>query len=88
MQDYNVNELISWRLIDGQILILDSHLNESAHELNEVGSFIFTEISEGKSTSTIYEALKGAYPESLSDLEKDINTFLNELQNLKLIVPK
>ncbi len=86
MENYTINELISWRLIDGQILILDSHLNESAHELNEVGSYIFSSISEGKKTSDIRDELIAHYPKGPS-LEEDIQSFLNKLKELQLIIP-
>lgn len=86
MSEFKVNELISWRVIDGQILILDSHLNESAHELNEVGSFIFSKISEGSNLENIKEELVKSYPEN-NEIEADFQTFIDELKNLKLIVP-
>ena len=86
MASYVINDLISWRLIDNQILILDSHLNESAHELNEVGSFIFEKISQGEDLETIKAKLLEHYPNEKKDLEDDFNGFISELKELKLIV--
>lgn len=86
MEKYSVNQLISWRIIDGQILILDSHLNESAHELNEIGSFIFSQISQGKELDSIKKDLKETYPEE-AEIEEDMQHFIDKLKELQLIVP-
>ena len=86
MSEYKINELISWRSIDGQILILDSHINESAHELNEIGSFIFEKISQGKNLFDIKKELQNFYP-SQPKIEDDFKSFIKDLEKLKLILP-
>jgi len=85
MVKYKINDLISWRTIDGQVLILDSHISESAHELNDIGSFIFVNIAEGKELQQIKEQLLSAYPLH-SSIEDDFTSFVEELEKLQLIV--
>jgi len=86
MNKYKINNLISWRTIDGQVLILDSHISESAHELNDVGSFIFVNIAEGKNIKQIKERLISTYPEH-TGIEDDFRNFIQELEKLQLIIP-
>lgn len=86
MKQYKINELISWRAIDGQVLILDSHISESAHELNDIGSFIFVNIAEGTQLKQIKDKLLNAYPEH-AGIEDDFKTFIQELEKLQLIIP-
>lgn len=86
MTNFTINKLISWRLIDGQILILDSHINESAHELNEIGTFIFSQISTGTPTEQIRSQLKTKYP-NITSIDEDFDYFIEKLQELGLIAP-
>ncbi|GEM_PF-2324387 len=88
--NFIINELISWRDIDGQILILDTSINESAHELNQIGSYIFTEISRETPLLKIKEALINTYQGQLDqqEIETDFFQYLNDLIVMKIITPK
>lgn len=88
--DFEITDLISWRNIDGEILILDTSINESAHELNEIGSFIFLEISQGAKLPEIRETLVDTYRDQFDreQIEKDFQQYIEDLIKMKLLVPK
>jgi hypothetical protein len=83
---YKINPNIAWREIDGQILILDSQQNQMAHDLNEMGTFIFLSLSRGKRISEIRDILAAHYSTiSKEDLKTDLEDFINKLSKLNLI---
>ena len=86
---YTVNKDMAWQEINGQILILDSGVNESAHELNEMGSYIFQKIHQGSKTEDILNELIESYKSetSESEIQNDFDSYLKELLELKLILP-
>lgn len=49
-------------------------------------SLLFSKISESSNLENIKEELVKSYPES-NEIEADFQTFIDELKNLKLIVP-
>lgn len=85
--NYKLAENISWREIDGQILILDPRINKKAHELSPIASYIWLSISNHKEieqvTSELVEHYKSKQEET--EIKKDINFFIDELLGLKLI---
>ncbi len=84
---YKINEKIAWREIDGQILILDSQQNQMAHDLNEMGTFIFLSLSQGMNLGEIQGFIVDHYPNlSQEQIQTDINHFMNELLKLNLIL--
>jgi hypothetical protein len=83
---YKINENIAWREIDGQILILDSQQNQMAHDLNEMGTFIFLSLSQGRQLSEIITQIKSEYSDlSETEINSDIESFINKLLEMKLI---
>ncbi len=83
---YKINENIAWREIDGQILILDSQQNQMAHDLNEMGTFIFLSLTQGKQLNEIISQIKSQYSDlSEAELNSDIESFINKLLDLNLI---
>jgi hypothetical protein len=89
-EQLSINKEMAWQEINGQILILDSQVNESAHELNEMGSFIFSQIHLGKSPLEILEDLIQTFNSESSEeeIKKDFEGYLLNLINLQLLVPK
>lgn len=89
-KQFSVNQKMAWQEINGQILVLDSHVNESAHELNEMGSFIFSKINQGESPDEILNQLIQSYQSETSEdeIRKDFEDYFKNLLDLQLIVPK
>lgn len=89
-KNYVINKDMAWREVDGQILILDSHHSESAHELNPMASYIFFLISKGRETSEILETLFESYSKETGEesLKEDLLKYLCELTDLKIILEK
>lgn len=85
--NYKLAENISWRDIQGQILILDPRINQKAHELNPIASYIWTNIADGKTTSTIIDELTHQYEgqELAASIKNQADSFINQLLDLKLI---
>lgn len=85
--NYKLAENISWREIDGQILILDPRINKKAHELSSIASYIWLAISNNKEIEQVKNELVDHYQseQKESDIKKDIDFFIDELLKLKLI---
>ena len=87
-ESYKINDELSWREVDGQILILDTIETESAHELNPMASLIFDLISQGFDKSGIEEELIQTYQEvKPEEIKSDLNLFLGSLLEKKIITP-
>ncbi len=85
--NYKLAENISWREIDGQILILDPRINKKAHELSPVASYIWLALSNDKEINEITDELIIHYQSEKqgTEIKNDIDLFLNEMLELKLI---
>jgi len=84
-----INPEMAWQEINGQILILDSTVNESAHELNEMGSYIFQQFIEEEKPEVVLTNIIEIYKEqvSLKEITDDFNHYLENLISLKIIIP-
>lgn len=85
--NYKLAENISWRDIQGQVLILDPRINQKAHELNPLASSIWLMIAQGMEKDHILNQLVDHYKEQKDDnaIISDANDFIDELVQLKLI---
>jgi hypothetical protein len=85
--NYKLAENISWREIDGQILILDPRINKKAHELSPIASYIWLSLSNNIEMNQITNDLITNYKnqQKEEEIQKDIDFFVNELLKLKLI---
>jgi hypothetical protein len=85
--NYKLAENISWREIDGQILILDPRINKKAHELSPIASYIWLSLSNNIGMNQITNDLISNYKtqQKEEEIQKDIDFFVNELLKLKLI---
>ena len=83
---YKISETLSWKNIQGQVLVIDPRGSKQAHELSPMGSFIWCEISKGNSKTEILKKLSQQYtnkePEEIS---QDLDQYFNKLESLKLI---
>lgn len=75
---------LAWQIIDGSTLILEPQ-NRKAHELNEVGSFIWQEIESVKSSSELAKKLVEEFEIEESIALSDVDFFLQDLCEKKLI---
>jgi|TARA_Y100000780_G_scaffold232553_1_gene266001 cytochrome c-type biogenesis protein CcmH/NrfF len=83
---YSINSKISWRFIQNEILILDSNGKQAAHDLNQIGSYIFEKIYQGVSTQQILQLLLNQYGDT-PEVKNDFFKFLKELEDLAIICP-
>jgi len=84
-QLYVVNEEISYREIEGQILLLrpDDHF---LYTVNGSGKFIWLEIVKRKPISTIAKNLAKKFNVSEEKAAKDVLKFVSELEKKEIIV--
>ena len=86
--NYIINPKISWRFIEDEILILDSNGKQAAHDLNQIGSFIFEKIDQGLQTQEIIRLLNEQYPSQSTLIESDFKSFIRQLLDNQIILLK
>lgn len=84
-QIYSINEEISHREIEGQILLLrpDDHF---LYTVNGSGKFIWQEIVKRKPVSAIVKSLSKKFDISEEMANKDVLSFVKDLEKKEIIV--
>ena len=75
---------IAWNKIGNKIIILELREERLFHELNEAASFLWKQIIADVSFDNIALGLASRFNIPLDEAKHDTQTFLNELQRLKL----
>lgn len=81
---YKIKQGIPWQKLDENIIILtpEKHM---AHELNEVGTFIWLAISEGHSQSVITNLICEEYNIDIPGAKSDLSLFMTDLEQKGLL---
>ncbi|MFM1825873.1 MAG: hypothetical protein RLZZ37_508 [Actinomycetota bacterium] len=77
---------ISFDRLDGEVIIVDLE-SGSYYCTSQTGSDIWTLVVQGVSTEQILLILNEKYLGKLTELENDINAFVDKLEEIKLIYP-
>lgn len=85
MNKYKKVKNISWSEIEQEALILDSHINQKAHALNELGTFIWNKLDGENTEADILDSIVREYEIDEEVAKKDLHSFIDQLINLKLI---
>lgn len=77
------------RKIAGEVILVPIRSNigdvDSLFTLNDVAARIWEEINGSKSVSDIYKIILAEYETDKSQIEKDINIFIEQLKDVKVI---
>jgi hypothetical protein len=79
-------ENLAWQKLGDDIVIIDARINKEVHRLNEVGSFIWQQLSSSKNEKQICEKLVKEYDISEELALEDIKEFMVDLKEKNLIV--
>ncbi len=78
------SSLLPWREIDGRAVIIQPRQGE-VHELDTVGTFIWTRVNGSRSVAEIASELMESFEVDLSQAETDVREFLAVLAGKDLI---
>lgn len=81
-----VNDEIKFRRT-GDVLIAYSQKDSSMFEFNESGSFVFEMISNGKTYDGILKAVCNEFDTTIQDSREDIDSIIERLLGLGVILP-
>ncbi|HDR5271544.1 PqqD family protein [Bacillus thuringiensis] len=82
---YAQNLFVNYRVINNTTYVV---LKEDAFILDEVGQLIWKEIGDGNTLENVITSVKETYKinhSNIDHIEKDIEDFINDLLNNKLI---
>lgn len=77
-QSFTVSSDVMFQEVAGETVLLDLE-SEAYFGLDEVGTRVWALLNEGKSAGEIVDSLLGEYEVERSELEKDVNTLLEQL---------
>ena len=76
------SKLVPWQELDGNIILLTPH-NSSAHELNEMGSWLWRKME--KTEKSLVEKLIAQFEVVPSEARSDVRSFVSELEHKGII---
>ena len=87
LQAFEPSEDIAFRSVEGKVMIVHPFEDQS-HELDELGSLIWSDISLGKSIGEILSHILQEYDIDREKAGRDLEEFLAKLSAHKLISKK
>ena len=85
MISYRRNQALAWQKLNQKTLIIDLQTNKKAHQLDEVGSFLWESLGEKKTLNDLRERLTTTYAIDDETAHEDILNFITELEAQNLI---
>lgn len=77
-------ETLPWQEIEGSILLLQPS-EKFAHELNEVGAFVWKAIDGKTTVGQIIDRVIDEFEVERKEIEEDIDLFLSDLRDKKIL---
>ncbi len=83
----SIDPKCTWKELSGQVIVLQASCHPPmTHELNSSGSFIWNLLGPGpQKFSDLLEAFNKTYEADIKDLETDLTSLINKLEELKLV---
>ena len=78
------NKKIAGRIVDGEFCLLNPETSELMI-LNETGTLIWKNIETSKTVTELVEIIFKEYESTREKIESDIKTFIEKLQNSKMV---
>ena len=76
---------LPWQIQDSETIILHPK-KKQAHELNEVGGYIWSQLESPKSENDLLSAICSFYEVTPSIAQSDLEEILNQLKDAELIL--
>ncbi len=76
---------LAYQKLGDETIILDTKIGKQVHKLNDVASYIWQLCDGSHSINQIRELMIAEYEVSESEVDNDLNFFLTEMTNKKLI---
>ncbi|MDI6756833.1 MAG: PqqD family protein [Endomicrobiia bacterium] len=84
MAKFRLKKSLAYRKIDGVLYVTDA-VESSLHEFNGAGAIIWEMSAHGRPRSAILEKITGEYDVALATASRDIDEFLNTLEEKGLL---